>query len=255
MPFRRTVSIAAALAVVTVGSTVAATAFNGGGSSGCAPIRIMPMGDSITQGEDNAPEFVTPDKSYRGVLWSKLTADRVSFDFVGSHGRTMAAFPPAMYDTFTFSYQGNYNGPVDIDMVGKKGYQAGRSAAEVGYQDHMVAQMLDVDLPRYQPNIVLLLMGTNDLFGGTAKHGKWTNIEATQNVLGLVDKINTLTPDAKVFVAPNGKPGITTTAYDMPGADGKTFNERLQQGVQARAAAGKKVVWVGNMFDSSAPVT
>jgi acyl-CoA thioesterase I len=253
MNLRRTAAIAATLSTVIAGGAMAATALGGSSAPSCRPIRIMPMGDSITQGEDNAPEFVTPDKAYRGVLWSKLKADGVNFDFVGSHGNVMDTFPASMYDTYTFSYQGNYSGPVDIDMVGKKGYQAGRSAAAVGYQDHMVAQMLDVDLPRYQPDIVLLLLGTNDLFGGTAKHGKWSNVEATENVLGIVDKINALTPNAKVFVSPNGKTGVTTTAYDMPGADGQTFNQRLQAGVATRKAAGKNVAWVGNMFDKFVP--
>jgi lysophospholipase L1-like esterase len=256
MPARRrlTVTLAATLVVGAAGA-LTATAVTGptNKTTACEAIRIMPLGDSITEGEDNdSPQPVMPDNSYRGWLHKRLQTEGYSFDLVGSHGKVMDTFPPELYDTFTFSYQGSYDLPTDMDMEGKKGYQAGRPAAEVGYQDAMVAQMLDLDLPRYKPNVVLVLLGTNDLFGGGTKHGKWTNEESTQNVLGVVDKVTTLLPNTKVYVAPNGKNGVTTTAYDQTGADGKTFNQRLQAGVAARSAAGKNVAWV-NIWDQFAP--
>jgi hypothetical protein len=49
-----------------------------------APVRIMPLGDSITAGKSSGVDDVTQQISYRKALWDSLLAASRSVDFVGS---------------------------------------------------------------------------------------------------------------------------------------------------------------------------
>ncbi|MCB0197698.1 MAG: hypothetical protein KDJ65_37480 [Anaerolineae bacterium] len=48
------------------------------------PVRIMPLGDSITQGHSSGVDDVTKQVSYRKYLWDSLVASGYNVDFVGS---------------------------------------------------------------------------------------------------------------------------------------------------------------------------
>ncbi|MEU6439574.1 hypothetical protein [Streptomyces sp. NPDC047046] len=50
-----------------------------GSSAAPAPLRVMPLGNSITWGVGSPS-----GNSYRGFLWNQLTADGYPLDFVGS---------------------------------------------------------------------------------------------------------------------------------------------------------------------------
>ncbi|GGL06546.1 hypothetical protein GCM10012284_46020 [Mangrovihabitans endophyticus] len=90
------------------------------------PVRIMPLGDSITAGIGTA----TYD-SYRRDLYDRLVAAGVDVDFVGSqHAGTGA----------------------DNDHEGHSGWTIARIAGNV-----------DGWLRRYRPDVVLLHLGTNDM--------------------------------------------------------------------------------------------
>jgi lysophospholipase L1-like esterase len=121
----RTLRLLAAT-VLTVGLGVAAP-----GSSAAAPaadpIRIMPLGDSITWGEGSSTT-----SSYRADLWRHLVDDAgVAVDFVGS--------------------QQSGNLP-DRDNEGHSGWRIDQVAASVeGW------------LTTYRPDVVLVHLGTNDL--------------------------------------------------------------------------------------------
>ncbi|WP_073502484.1 SGNH/GDSL hydrolase family protein [Actinacidiphila paucisporea] len=93
-----------------------------------APLRVMPLGDSITWGVGSPS-----GNSYRGFLWNELAAEGHTLDFVGS-GR---------------------NGPMsDPDNEGHSGWRIDQIA---GIADSVLAQ--------YRPNVVTLEIGTNDLNG------------------------------------------------------------------------------------------
>ncbi|MCW8821328.1 MAG: hypothetical protein OQK45_03795, partial [Sulfurovum sp.] len=49
---------------------------------GANPVRIMPLGDSITKGY--ILDLPADESGYRGPLWSKLLHGGYHFDFVGS---------------------------------------------------------------------------------------------------------------------------------------------------------------------------
>jgi lysophospholipase L1-like esterase len=90
------------------------------------PLRVMPLGDSITWGVGSST-----GNGYRGPLWNKLAADGRSPDFVGSV----------------------QNG--SMSDAGNEGHS--------GYRIDQIAALADASLTRYRPDVVTLHIGTNDL--------------------------------------------------------------------------------------------
>lgn len=89
-------------------------------------IKILPLGDSITEG--------TPF-TYRYALYKKLKETNLSFDLVGSmHNRN------------------HYPGEWDSDNEGHSGWTT-----------HDISEHLDFWLEGYTPDVVLLHIGTNDV--------------------------------------------------------------------------------------------
>jgi lysophospholipase L1-like esterase len=90
------------------------------------PLRVMPLGDSITDG-------LLTLGGYRSDLWQYLTADGMSVDFVGSR----SSGPPQLGDH---------------DDEGHPGWRIDQVTS------HARAWLL-----RYRPDVVLLHIGTNDV--------------------------------------------------------------------------------------------
>jgi lysophospholipase L1-like esterase len=112
---------AASLGVTAAGVTPASAASN-------TPLRVMPLGDSITWGVGSST-----GNGYRAPLWNQLAADGHPLDFVGTlRGGSMS----------------------DPDNEGHSGYRIDQIAA-----------LADASLTRYRPNVVTLEIGTNDLNG------------------------------------------------------------------------------------------
>ncbi|MFH9887443.1 ricin-type beta-trefoil lectin domain protein [Streptomyces luteogriseus] len=117
--------------------TLVATAL-GGTAAGVAPasaasdtpLRVMPLGDSITWGVGSST-----GSGYRGPLWNGLAADGHPLDFVGT------------------VRSGSMSDP---DNEGHPGYRINEIAA-----------LADASLTRYRPNVVTLHIGTNDLTGAS----------------------------------------------------------------------------------------
>jgi lysophospholipase L1-like esterase len=128
---------------------------------GPPPVRIMPLGDSITRGlTDRTSGGYT---GYRGPLWTLLVADGFKVDFVGSLK----------------------DGPwtVDANHEGHDGYRIDQLIEEVS------------GFLATNPNIVLLHIGTNDLLQGVRP------LAAAQGVAQLLDRIHQLSPSTHVIVA------------------------------------------------------
>ncbi|MEU6668096.1 ricin-type beta-trefoil lectin domain protein [Streptomyces sp. NPDC046727] len=118
-----TMLVAAALGLTATGAAPASAASN-------TPLRVMPLGDSITWGVGSST-----GNGYRGPLWDKLAADGHPLDFVGTlRGGSMS----------------------DPDNEGHSGYRIDQIAA-----------LADASLTRYRPNVVTLHIGTNDLQGAS----------------------------------------------------------------------------------------
>ncbi|PHS36182.1 MAG: hypothetical protein COB07_12605, partial [Sulfurovum sp.] len=134
---------------------------------GADPVRIMPLGDSITKGLIK-PEDPINQSGYRGPLWSKLLDGGYNFDLVGS-----------------FSSGENYDPSFDSDHQGKNG----RTTAELN-------DRIDTYLDTEDPQIILLHIGTNDI-------GKpeYSLTSSTNNVKSIVDKIYAHDPSIKILLA------------------------------------------------------
>ncbi|MER7757901.1 ricin-type beta-trefoil lectin domain protein [Kitasatospora sp. NPDC097643] len=116
------IALVTAVLGVTVTGAVPASA------ASSTPLRVMPLGDSITWGLGSST-----GNGYRGPLWDGLAADGHPLDFVGT-GR---------------------NGSMsDPDNEGHSGYRIDQIAA-----------LADAALTRYRPNVVTLEIGTNDFNG------------------------------------------------------------------------------------------
>ncbi|WP_433219648.1 GDSL-type esterase/lipase family protein [Dactylosporangium sp. CS-047395] len=139
----------------------AATVFAGPAEAAVTtrPIRVMPLGDSITWGAGSATT-----SSYRAALYSRLvTQAGYGIDFVGS--QQSGALP-------------------DTDNEGHSGWRIDEIAAQV-----------DGWLATYQPDVVLLHIGTNDM------NQNYQVGTAPQRLAALVDKILADRPAAQVLVA------------------------------------------------------
>jgi lysophospholipase L1-like esterase len=150
------------------------------------PVRIMPLGDSIT--------FGSPDPAYGGyrrLLGALLAADGYMIDFVGSRRSGYVAHP-------------NHEG-------------------HAGWTIQQLKNGIDSNrwLETYRPDLILIHIGTNDIFQGKAA-------AAPGNLAALIDDILMRLPDAQVIVA-------QIIGYRQPaGPDHFAFNAAIARTVAAK---------------------
>lgn len=92
-----------------------------------AQLKIMPLGDSITDGDGSSNAA-----AYRSGLYTRLTNEGIAFDFVGS-------------------------------LNGGTGFPDTQHEGHGGYRAEMIRDNVKSYLQTNPPNLVLLLIGTNDL--------------------------------------------------------------------------------------------
>ncbi|MDA0577954.1 MAG: SGNH/GDSL hydrolase family protein [Verrucomicrobia bacterium] len=126
-------------------------------------IRIMPLGDSMTQGTKVYP-------GYRVLLWKALRAQGMNVNFVGREQR----YYMERWGAWGF----------DADHEGHWGWTAKRLLEE-----------LEPLASEAQPDIVLLQIGINDLFGGRRPHAIAENIEQ------IIQSLRGANPRVAVLVA------------------------------------------------------
>ncbi|MFV2109126.1 cellulose binding domain-containing protein [Micromonospora sp. LOL_015] len=154
-------------------------------ASAADPVRIMPLGDSITAGPG----------CWRALVWDQLrSAGHADIDFVGSASDGGSC-------NYGFSY--------DPDHEGHGGFSA------VGIADN---NQLPPWLSAAAPDIVVMHLGTNDLWGG------WQSMDTIMAAFTkLVGQMRANNPDMKLLVAqiiPHH--GCTTCP-----ADTVTLNNRI----------------------------
>jgi Ca2+-binding RTX toxin-like protein len=127
-----------------------------------SPLKIMPMGDSITAG--------TVAGGYRAPLYALLTADGYSVSYVGDQTTTSGGGLPADQD--------NHEG------------LPGNTSAQVWAQ-------IDASgiVQSSMPNAVLLLVGTNDIGEGASF------AETDSNIAALMDDIISSDPAVHIFLS------------------------------------------------------
>ncbi|MBD1396618.1 cellulose-binding protein [Pontibacter sp. JH31] len=164
----------------------------------------MPLGNSITQGD---MEYV----SYRYPLWQKLIDAGLNFEFVGSHTENNGGTPSfATYKGQTFSNrnEGHWGWTTDQVLYGRDG------KGNIGQWARA-----------YKPDIVLMHLGTNDMF---LSH----DIDETvEELKAVIRTIKTESPEATIFIAK------LIPAYDQRVGPTAAQNiERLNERIELLAA-------------------
>jgi lysophospholipase L1-like esterase len=188
-----------------------AAAFSPCPASGAA-CNVMPLGDSITDGVGSS----APGGGYRLELFHAAVQAHQALTFVGS-----AADP---------------NGPTTLDgkmfprnHEGHPGYTIDDSATTSG-----ISPLVDQSIATNHPQIVLLMIGTNDVNRNIDVANAPTRLGA------LLDRVSNDAPNALLVVAK-----ITPWMDDGANASVvQTYNNAITGVVQTRAANGKHVVTV-----------
>jgi lysophospholipase L1-like esterase len=168
----------------------------------------MPSGDSITVGAQS-----TDTGGYRVPLFHTTHSKKQSITFVGP-----SAAGPATVDGVPFPSAHNGHSGYVIDTIGtRKG----------------LLPLMEPNLQKYTPHIVLLMIGTNDV------NDQLDLPTAPDRLASLIDGVTSTAPDALLVVAQ-----ITPTRTDSLNVDVKAFNAAIPNLVAERAKAGKHIVMV-----------
>ena len=196
-----------------MGGVAGASASGGAGGSGGAAYRpcpatgackIMPFGDSITQGFNVAGGYRAP------LFGLALAADR-EITFVGSANDFSV---PSVDDV---PFPRNHEGHGGFTIEGNNG----------------IARFVNPSLQDYGPHIITLMIGTNDINGNN-------NVADAPNRLGrLLDSIFTRNPDILVVLAQ-----IVPTWTDGKNNTIRTYNAAMPGLVSTRVAQGRHIVLV-----------
>jgi lysophospholipase L1-like esterase len=114
-------------------------------------VKILPLGDSITNGESPQPDSLFT--GYRQPLWLLLQSDGYPVDFIGSDTAGYAAYPKYDYNNAGF---GGYTKKQILNLI------------ETGYDAHGNAVTPGPYLNYYHANVILLHEGTNAVDTSTA---------------------------------------------------------------------------------------
>jgi len=175
--------------------------------------KIMPFGDSITDGTD------TPG-GYRMELFRLAYSDGKMITFVGSQEKG-----PESVDGIAFPRNHEGHSGWTIDPFG------GRSGIST-----LVAEVM----PQYKPHIVLLMIGTNDAVDD------YDMANAPTRLGVLIDSIYTQLPDVLIVVAqPIPSRGDASKGDDPELSNRiKEYNDHIPAVVKTRADAGKHILLV-----------
>jgi lysophospholipase L1-like esterase len=177
----------------------------------CAPLRVMPLGDSITHGTE-----ATPPNGYRRPLAMRLGESSILVDFVGS--------------------QHDGRGPYDRDHEGHDGWTTS------ALLQHTPGWLADA-----QPDAVLLMAGTVDMSAlGWYGDPQYAPTLAAVRLAYIVDAITAT--GATAYVAPI--PPLTGIPGADVGPSILQYNTLIRQHVEERAATGMRVRWVPILWSS-----
>ena len=171
----------------------------------------MPFGDSITDG------YLAQRGGYRIPLFQRAHQEGKHLTFVGSA----------------------VNGPATVDGVPFPQHHEGHSAYTIDDEPlpapaHKgIAPFVMTSIPAYHPDIVLLMIGTNDVDNSIDLPNVPTRLGA------LIDSIIALDAHTLFVVAQ-----ITPTMQDPLNARIETYNAAIPAVVKARTDAGKHVALV-----------
>ena len=205
MPWLRRTALAGLIAALTLAVHAQGSEVKAaaGGTKLAGCGKIMPLGDSITLGVSGG---------YRNNLYTALQKKNCGVSYVGSQS-----------DPYT--------------RVADK-----RHEGHPGKTIDDVAKEVKGWLNAYQPDIVLLMIGTNDVAWWTFENGKQTGARHD----ALIGQIRAARPNAWILVA--SIPPVSSALIEPNKVDRavlvQQFNAAIRANVQARQAAGQRVPFV-----------
>ena len=169
------------------------------------PLRIMPLGDSITAGSyGNGLNGVG---GYRAVLWSKCQEAGLKVDFVGT-------------------WNDPTNATFDADHQGWRGGRTDQLAAEV-----------QPWLEQCHPDVILLQIGVNDVIQGAEPS------EIAARLSRLLEVINETAPKTQVYVA-SILGVLEPNDYHVPMKKVRDYNTLIPEVVSTQARKGSRMRFV-----------
>ena len=174
-------------------------------ASAAQPLRVMPLGDSITAGSYGAGKDGIG--GYRAVLAQQCATAKLTVDFVGSLNDPK-------------------NAPFDADHEGHRAWRI----------DQLTDQ-INGWFAAARPEVILLQIGINDLIQGTSTE------EAAARFSRLLDTCRAKAPATRIYVAAIN-PVREPNDYHVSPAAVDWVNARIRQLVADRASQGMKIVFV-----------
>lgn len=174
--------------------------------------RILPVGDSLTEGLHQVGRY---PGAYRVQLRQNFVADGLNIDFVG------------------FQSNGAENGLTDQEHEGHGGLTIDDIAGIISSNARPVET--------FQPNIVLLMIGTND--ANTSRTGSGILTEMYNDLSRLIDDIARRSPNSLILVsslAPMNPASRGTTRANRV----QDFNRMIPDLVSDKAAQGRNIAFV-----------
>ncbi len=175
-----------------------------GGSTNAT--RIMPLGDSITQGSTNFD-------NYRHHLWAKLQAAGYgNIDFVGSHDvLANSTADPLVFDK---DHEGHYGWHTD-QIVSGGGIPAGGSG-------NLNQWLTGLQAAGKLPDVVLMHLGSNDVLHNPAGYDQSITIGEMKSVIDVLRSFNPKVTILLAKVIPHKKassPSVDSLNALIPGLD------------------------------------
>ena len=192
------------------GASSAGASFSPCPMSAASACAVLPLGDSITEG------YGSSGAGYRVELFRQAVQNEKNLTFVGS----LQNGPDTVQNqTFPKKHEGHDGYTIDSD--------SGHSGISGSITDQAIAN--------FHPNIVLLMIGTNDI-NGNVDVGN-----APKRLGNLIDDITARAPNALLILAT-----IIPIANDGTNQKVQAYNAALPGLVNTRATAGKHVVLLDN---------
>jgi lysophospholipase L1-like esterase len=184
-----------------------------------APIRLMPLGDSLTKGVGSSP---IPDGQggYRPTLRDLLAGSGYHVTFVGSQ------------------------------LSGPASFAEQRHEGHVGQRiDRFGAHAVDL-IMKAQPDVVLLMIGTTDLHQGTDV------IKCLDRLGSLLDRISAAAPSVEILVAtlpPSADPTLADSIVAYNSSLPEVVNPRRSNGRHVRLVDVGRAVMLEDLADPIHP--
>jgi hypothetical protein len=164
---------------------------------GAEPLRIMVVGDSISVGYTDNPKWTVPfEFGFRSGLYTRLTNCGVAFQFVGGSR-----------EPWNGGSRGTYGVPTNQPAVDLRSLGQDHCEGYGGKKTSYILGNIASWLTTHSPDIVLLLIGINDIHASAAEP-----VATERNLSNIVATVTATAPEVRLIVAQ-----ITPYGTNCPG--------------------------------------